>query len=112
MYFPLLIVLVAALVAGLAGAYRFLFQPLICDHFGEEYPSRGRRAASVRRRIFETRCLKAMGCVMAASGLSGMRDLELPVLPDAATWGTIGLLIFAALWAMAALSRWRSPFEN
>lgn len=114
--FNLLTILVGGIILGsfaLGLAYRFLFMPVICGHFGEE--SRRDREAARRRREFERYCYGALACLFFSSiaGVaSGALSTLLPELSGIVLAVQITVLAVAGLFAWAAINRWREPFED
>ena|SRR5665213_2462230 len=98
------------LFAGVVLAYQFWLRPFVCDHFGEEFPSRRDREATSRRRLFEHRCILVAACLMAAGFIGGAVDA--PMFRAIALAAQIASLLVAGLSLSGAIARWRSPFEN
>jgi hypothetical protein len=102
--------LVAVIVGGLC-AYEYWLRPAVSDHFGETDSWGIDRDSRTRRRTFERHSARAIGGLMVASFLSGVRDLDLPILPDVFTLGAVVFAAISVASALAAVWCWLNPHE-
>jgi hypothetical protein len=93
--------------------YRFILFPAVCFHFGET--SRYDREARRRRRSFENRCAQALSWLYAstiAGTLCGVLSTAMPSIQVWALAAQIITFVVAGLFAWAAISRWREPYDD
>ena len=107
---------VIVLIAATLGAtvfgllYRYFVQPVVLQHFGEEY--RRDFEARKRRRAFEANVGAALTCVYFSSVARAVFG-SLQQLPQGVFWGIAGLLFLSAGgFAYAAFQRWHDPFTD
>ena len=77
--FAICLVFVAIIIFGMGAAYRAWVRPIICDHFGEEYRTRGNGDAKRRRRSFERVCGQIAAAFFVAGVIAAIPDFGIPI---------------------------------
>ena len=109
----LLVIVLIGVTLGAAAfglLYRYLVQPVVLQHFGEEH--RRDFEARKRRRAFESNVWAALSCVYFSS-VTRVVGESLQQLSQGIFWGIAGLqFLGAGAFAYTASLRWRNPFAD
>jgi hypothetical protein len=100
------------LTTAASAAYRLWIRPIICDHFGEEFPSRRDRDATERRRSFERNNARVLACVFVASAIGAVAEIIGFISPLVVVGAQIAVLLVGGLFLWAAIAQWQAPTED